>query len=75
MVKNDIDVHTMSRRSGHTRTSILLDIYVHAIPGSQEKAAAVMDEITTPVALPAEFTAQELPTSTRISVVSAEDPS
>ncbi len=36
------------------------DNYLHAVPGMQEKAAAVMDEITTPVALPADLTAPKL---------------
>lgn len=32
-----------------------LDIYAHAIPGSQEEAAEIMDEITALVALPADL--------------------
>ena len=69
MLSNGIDVHTVSRRLGHAKTSITLDIYAHAMPGTQEKAAALMDEITTPIALPAELTAQKLPTNAEISNV------
>ncbi len=52
MLANGVDVLTVSRRLGHTKASTTLDIYGHAIPGLQEKAAAIMNEITTPVALP-----------------------
>ena len=51
---------TVKRRLGHTKVSTTFDNYVHALPGMQEKAAAVMDEITTPVALPADLTAPKL---------------
>ena len=54
MLTNGIDVHTVSRRLGHAKTSITLDIYAHAIPGSQERAANLMDELTIPIALPQE---------------------
>ncbi len=33
---------------GLSKPSVTLDIYGHMIPGQQDKAAAVMDEITTP---------------------------
>jgi len=42
----------------HTKVSTTFDNYVHAVSGTQEKVAAVMDEITTPVALPEELTAK-----------------
>jgi len=35
------------------KASTSLDMYAHMVSGIQEKAAAVMDEITTPVSLPA----------------------
>ena len=66
MLKNGIDVHTVSRRLGHAKTSVKLDIYAHEIPGSQDKATALMDEINTPVSLPpdliapSEFIARQL---------------
>jgi len=56
MLANGIDLLTVSRRLGHSRASTTLDTYAHMVPGTQEKAAAVMDEITTPVALPADLT-------------------
>ena len=70
MLKNGIDVHTVSRRLGHAKPIITLDIYGHEIPGSQDKAAALMDEITTPVALPQELIAHKLPTNAVISLES-----
>ena len=66
MLANGIDLLTVSRRLGHTRASTTLDTYAHMVSGTQEKAAAVMDEITTPVSLPSdliaprEFVAPEL---------------
>ena len=57
MLANGIDLLTVSRRLGHSRASTTLDTYAHMVPGTQEKAAAVMDEITTAVSWPADFTA------------------
>jgi integrase len=39
----------VSRRLGHARPSITLDIYGHLIPGMQEEAAQMIDELITPV--------------------------
>jgi len=58
MLKHGIPVIVVSRRLGHARPSITLDVYGHLVPGMQEKAADVMDEIMTPVALQ---TAPKLP--------------
>jgi len=60
MIAKGVDMSTVKRRLGHTKVSTTFDNYVHAVPGMQEKAAAVMDEITTPVALPADLTAPKL---------------
>ena len=57
---NGVDLLTVSRRLGHSKASTTLDTYAHSVPGLQEKAAAIMDEITTPVALPADLTAPKL---------------
>ena len=73
MLSNGIDVHTVSRRLGHAKTSIALDIYAHAMPGSQEKAAALMDEIISPISCPPELIAHKLPTKASISRESAEE--
>jgi len=60
MIAKGVDMSTVKRRLGHTKVSTTFDNYVHAVPGMQEKAAAVIDEITTPVALPADLTAPKL---------------
>lgn len=39
----------LSRRLGHTKASITLAVDGHLIPDMQHKAAALMDELTTPV--------------------------
>jgi integrase len=39
MIANGVDILTLSKRLGHAKTSITLDIYAHAIPGLHEKAA------------------------------------
>ncbi|NQS91793.1 MAG: tyrosine-type recombinase/integrase [Chloroflexi bacterium] len=49
MLANGIDLLTVSRRLGHSMASTTLDTYAHMVSGTQEKAAAVMDEITTSV--------------------------
>ena len=59
MLANGVDLLTVSRRLGHSRASTTLDTYAHMVTGTQEKAAAVMDEITTPVSLPAEMLEKE----------------
>lgn len=59
MIANGVDHLTVSRRLGHARASTTLDTYSHLVPWTQKKAAEVMDEITTPVALPSEITASK----------------
>lgn len=39
-----VDIITMSRRLGHSKPSITLDVYGHTIRGSDEKAAALIAE-------------------------------
>jgi len=60
MISNGVDIITVSRRLGHSKVSVTLDIYGHLIPGVQEKAAALMDDLTTPVAILTEKTAPKL---------------
>ena len=55
MLANGVDLSTVSRRLGHSKASTTLDTYAHTVPGLQEKAAAIMDEITALVALPADL--------------------
>ncbi len=59
MLANGVDLLTVSRRLGHSKASTTLDTYAHMVSGTQEKAAAVMDEITTPVSLPADLMAKK----------------
>lgn len=59
MLANGIDLLTVSRRLGHSKASTTLDYYAHMVTGTQEKAAAVMNELTTLVALPTEITAEK----------------
>jgi integrase len=49
MLNHGIPVIIVSRRLGHARPSITLDIYGHLIPGMQEEAAQMIDELITPV--------------------------
>jgi integrase len=51
MLINGVDTRTVSKRLGHSKSSVTLDMCGHLIPGVQEKAAALMDEITSPIAL------------------------
>jgi integrase len=52
MLHKGVSVLVVSKRLGHAKASITLDIYGHLVPSMQEQAAEVMDEITMPVALP-----------------------
>jgi integrase len=49
MLNHGIPVIVVSRRLGHARPSITLDIYGHLVPGMQEEAAQMMDDLITPV--------------------------
>ena len=60
MLANGVDLLTVSKRLGHSKPSITLDIYAHSVPGLQEKAATIMDEITTPISFPEEIIAPKL---------------
>ena len=50
MLMNGIPLIVVSRRLGHSKPSVTLDIYGHYLPGMQEKAANLMDELVTPIA-------------------------
>jgi len=60
MLINGVDILTVTKRLGHAKSSVTLDIYGHITPGVQEKAASVMDDLTTPVAILTEKTAPKL---------------
>ena len=49
MLNHNVPVIVVSRRLGHSRPSITMDIYGHLIPGIQSQAAELIDEIITPV--------------------------
>jgi hypothetical protein len=44
-----IPVLIVSKRLGHTKPSITLDVYGHLVPSRQEEAAQLMDELLTPI--------------------------
>jgi len=52
MLNYGIPVLIVSRRLGHAKASITLDVYGHLIPSQQEEAVKIMDDIMTPVSLP-----------------------
>lgn len=60
MLVNGVDILTVSKRIGHSKPSVTLDIYGHMITGPQDKAAALMDEITTPITMETLKTAPKL---------------
>lgn len=49
MLNHGVAVIVVSRRLGHARASITLDVYGHLIPSMQEEAADLIDELITPV--------------------------
>lgn len=48
MIKNGIDIMTVSRSLGHSRPSTTLNIYGHLMPGIQPEAAQLIDDALTP---------------------------
>lgn len=51
MLNHGIPVLIVSKRLGHAKPSITLDIYGHLIPSMQERVAQIMDEVITPIEL------------------------
>ena len=51
MLLNGIPSIVVSRRLGHSKPSVTLDIYGHYLPGMQSTAAALMDELASPIAI------------------------
>lgn len=47
MLNNGVDVLVASRRLGHAKPSITLDVYGHLIPSIQAEAADVMDQLVS----------------------------
>ena len=51
MLNNGIPPIVVSRRLGHSKTSITLDVYGHLIPSMQTEAAHLIDDLVTPIVL------------------------
>lgn len=49
MLNHNIPVIVVSRRLGHARASITMDVYGHLIPCMQEEAAKLIDRLVTPI--------------------------
>jgi integrase len=49
MLNHGIPVIVVSRRLGHAKPSITLDVYGHLLPSMQAEAAQKIDELITPV--------------------------
>ena len=49
MLNNGIPVLIASRRLGHSKPSITMDVYGHLLPIKQEEVAHLMDELMTPI--------------------------
>ncbi len=46
LISEGVPITTVSRRLGHSKPSVTMDIYAHAIAGDDDRAARVMDSIT-----------------------------
>ena len=51
MLNHGIPVIVVSRRLGHAKPSITLDVYGHLIPSMQAEAAQIIDELVIPIKL------------------------
>jgi len=49
MLNNGIPVVIVSRRIGHSKPSITLDVYGHMLPSKQEEAASLMGELMSSI--------------------------
>jgi len=47
---NGVPPVVVSRRLGHSKPSITLDIFGHFLPGMQAQATEIMDDLVTPIA-------------------------
>ena len=57
MLINGIPLIVVSRRLGHSKPSVTLDIYGHYLLGMQSAAVALMDKLATPIAVKLQQTA------------------
>ena len=51
MINRGIPIVVVSKILGHSKPGVTLNIYAHCVSESQFKAAKVMEEITTPIAI------------------------
>ena len=49
LLNQGIPVIVVSRRMGHARASITLDVYGHLIPSMQTEAAELIDDLVMPI--------------------------
>lgn len=61
MLTNGIPFLVVSRRSGHSKRSVTLEIYGYYLPGMQSIATALMDEIVSPIEVKLQQTAVKIP--------------
>ncbi|MFC1996923.1 tyrosine-type recombinase/integrase [Chloroflexota bacterium] len=52
MLNNNVPVIVVSRRLGHARPSITLDVYGHLVPSMQAGVGDMIDDLITPIELP-----------------------
>jgi len=45
LIRDGVDILTISRRLGHSRASITLDVYGHLIGGADEAAAKAIEKV------------------------------
>ncbi len=71
MLNRNVPVIVVSRRLGHSKPSITLDIYGHLISSAQTEVANIIDEMITPIEVQTiapdlhQITAQKRPSETR----------
>jgi integrase len=51
LLENGTPVNTVQQRAGHSKASVTVDIYGHAMAGSQNQAADRIDELVTSIAV------------------------
>ncbi len=51
MMNHQVPILVASRRLGHSKPSVTLDIYSHLYQESQNDVAQLLDELVTPVAV------------------------
>jgi len=49
LLNNDVPPIVVSKRLGHSKTSITLNTYGHLIQKMQDQAAKIMDDLVTPI--------------------------